>query len=495
MAKVLIIDDDSVFCKMFCLMAGQLGHKAVSAQRLHEGLQKVGNEPFDVVFLDVQMPEGNGLVDGLPQIRESASCPEVIIITGFGSPDGAELAIRNGAWDYVEKPASLERMMLPLLRASQYREEKACKKTPIALKRCGIVGNSPSLEACLNLVAQAAASDANVLIKGETGTGKELIATAIHENSSRAARDFVVVDCAALPESLIESMLFGHRKGAFTGATQDRDGLIKRADGGTLLLDEVGELPFAVQKTFLRVLHERRFRPIGAGTEIASDFRLIAASNRDLFDMVKAGDFREDLFFRLQTITLVIPPLRARREDIRELVLHHVSRICGFYRIDIKGISPDFIDALESFEWPGNVRELISVLERTITLTHDEPTLYAYHLPLYIRVKAARSAVFSTGLSSEEGKTSAAPAATLEGMTGGEAIATLQEARETAERHYLKDLIRLVGRRDIDKCCALSGLSRARFYQLLKKYDLLRPGLSGVVKRIRLQLSSNPRNL
>jgi two-component system, NtrC family, response regulator len=471
MAKVLIIDDDPQFCQMWCLMAEQLGHEVASTQRLGDGLQKVRSELFDVVFLDVQMPDGNGLVDGLPQIRETSSCPEVIIITGFGTPDGAELAICSGAWDYVEKPASLDRMMLALLRASQYREAKSCKKTAIALKRCGIVGNSPSLEACLDQVAQAAGSDVNVLIKGETGTGKELIATAIHENSSRATGHFVVVDCAALPESLIESMLFGHRKGAFTGATHDREGLIKQAHDGTLLLDEVGELPFAVQKAFLRVLQERSFRPIGASSEIASNFRLIASSNRDLFKMVKAGDFREDLFFRLQTITLVVPPLRERLEDIPELVLHHVNRICSYYRIDTKGISPDFIDALESYEWPGNVRELIHVLERTITFTHDEPTLYAYHLPLYIRVKAARSAVSNARSPQEEAGSSAVPPPAPESIAGGGAIATIQQVRESAERQYLADLIRQVGR-DVDKCCGLSGLSRARLYQLLKKYNL-----------------------
>lgn len=469
MAKVLIIDDDPEFCRVFCRMAGQLGHAAVSVQRLGDGLLKVYSEAFDVVFLDVRMPDGNGLVDGLPQIREAPSCPEVIIITGFGSQDGAELAICSGAWDYLEKPASLERMMLALLRASQYREAKACRNTAMALKRGNIVGNSPGLAGCLDLVAQAAGSDVNVLIKGETGTGKELIAAAIHENSPRAAGNFVVVDCAALPESLIESMLFGHCRGAFTDATHDRVGLIKQADGGTLLLDEVGELPFAVQKAFLRVLQERRFRPLGSSREINSNFRLIAASNRDLYQMVKAGHFREDLFFRLQTITIAVPPLRSRVEDIRDLVLHQVHRICRYCRIDGKGISPDFIEALESYEWPGNVRELIHVIERTITLTRDEPTLYACHLPLHIRVKAARNSVSHSPAAQKASDSPPTPGSA--GTSGNHPLTTLQQARESAERQYLADLIRSVGR-DIERCSRLSGLSRARFYQLLKKYEL-----------------------
>lgn len=472
MPKVLIIDDDPQFCRMFCAMAERLGYIVASAQSLHRGLEMVRSEPYDVVFLDVRMPDGNGLIEGLPQIRETESAPEVIIITGYGSPDGAEIAIRSGAWDYVEKPASLDRMKLPLLRAIQYREERRTKKTPVALKTCGIVGHSPQLMACLDMVAQAATTDANVLIKGETGTGKELIATAIHENSRRAQENFVVVDCAALPESLVESTLFGHKKGAFTGAVQERQGLIKRADGGTLLLDEVGELPLSLQKAFLRVLQERRFRPVGGTNEIASDFRLLTATNRDLFEMVKTGDFREDLFFRIQTITIVVPPLRERMEDIPDLVLHHVNRICGYYGIDSKGISPDFMEALQSYEWPGNVRELLSVIERILTLTRDEPTLYACHLPLYIRVKAARHAV-STQMADHDRKAEPTEAASshISPAPSAPISSSLQEVRDNAERQYLMELLGQVGR-DIEKCCRISGVSRARFYQLLKKYDL-----------------------
>jgi len=197
--------------------------------------------------------------DDKPMIRQTPSMPEVIIITGAGDPDGAELAIKSGAWDYIQKPSSIEAMTLPLVRALQYREEKKSKKPPVALKREHIVGNSPHMKRCLDLLAQAANSEASVLITGETGTGKEVFAKAIHANSSRADKSLVVVDCTALPETLVESVLFGHEKGAFTGADKAHVGLVKQADGGTLFLDEVGELPRSIQKSFLRVLQEQSF--------------------------------------------------------------------------------------------------------------------------------------------------------------------------------------------------------------------------------------------
>lgn len=262
MGNVLVIDDDKNVCTAISNAVERMGHKTVHALTLKEGLEKACSDSFDVVFLDVQMPDGNGL-DILPPIRGTPSSPEVIIITGFADPDGAELAIKNGAWDYIEKPCSVQEMTLPFIRALEYREEKKAAKVPVALKREGIVGSSPKLGACLDLLPQMSNSVANVLITGETGTGKELFARAIHENSPRAGKNFVVVDCAALPDTLVESVLFGHQKGAFTGADKAQDGLVKQADRGTLFLDEVGELPLSIQKSFLRVLQERRFRPVG----------------------------------------------------------------------------------------------------------------------------------------------------------------------------------------------------------------------------------------
>jgi two-component system NtrC family response regulator len=332
LAKVLIIDDDEIMSAMLTEMVSRMGHDASKALTLQDGLNKVLEGGVDVVFLDIRLPDGNGL-DALPLIRKAPSSPEVIILTGFGDPDGAELAMRNEVWDYLQKPSSVKDMTLTLSRAIQYRDEKKSHKPPLVLKREGIMGGSPQMEAVMNLLAQAASNEANVLITGATGTGKELFAWAIHNNSRRAERNFVVVDCTALPETLVESILFGHEKGAFTGADKMRDGLVKQAHGGTLFLDEVGELPLTIQKSFLRVLQDHSFRPIGGKDIIESDFRLIAATNRDLGRMAAEGMFREDLLFRIRTLNIDLPPLRNRLADIVDLTKFYIAKFCNRYGI------------------------------------------------------------------------------------------------------------------------------------------------------------------
>jgi len=292
MADILIIDDDQLICTTLSHVVRAQNHTPACAFSLKEGLAMASARSFDVVFLDVRLPDGSGL-DIVQALRDTPSSPEVIIITGFGDVDGAELAITHGAWDYLEKSASIDEIILPLERALQYRAERQAKARPTALKLEGIVGSSPPMRTAIELLAQAAASDANVLVTGETGTGKELFSWAIHANSPRAGKNFVVVDCAALPETIVESVLFGHERGAFTGADRSKTGLITQAHGGTLFLDEVSELPPSVQGSFLRALQERRFRPVGSVREVTSDFRLIAASNRNLDEMVKrAGSAR-----------------------------------------------------------------------------------------------------------------------------------------------------------------------------------------------------------
>jgi two-component system, NtrC family, response regulator len=262
MAKVLIIDDEPMMSDVLAKMVQRLGHQVVSSQTLKEGLTQAAFSGFDVVFLDIFLPDGNGL-EALPEIRSTKSTPEVIIITGSGDPDGAALAIKNGAWDYIQKPSSLEGMTLPFIRALQYREEKLARKPLTVLNRSGIIGNSPSILKCLDQVAQVAASDLNVLITGETGTGKELFARAIHDNSLRMKKNFVVVDCTSIPENLVESTLFGYAKGAFTGADRSFDGLIKQADGGTLFLDEVGNFHSPSKRSFCGSCKNIVFDPCG----------------------------------------------------------------------------------------------------------------------------------------------------------------------------------------------------------------------------------------
>lgn len=467
MPKVLIIDDDRVFCDMLSLRVKQMGLEVACALTLKEGLAEVVSTAFDIVFLDVRMPDGSGL-EILPQVKATPSTPEVIIITGQGDADGAEIAIKNGAWDYIEKPSTMQQMVLPLSRALQYREEKLAKRPPLVLKRDNIVGNSPLMSSCLDLLAQAAGGVANVLITGETGTGKELFAQAIHENSDRDGRRFVVVDCTALPESLAESMLFGHVKGAFTGAHRTRDGLIRQADGGTLFLDEVGELPLNTQKTFLRVLQEHRFRPIGSKEEVESHFRLISATNRDLDKMAVEGSLRQDLLFRLRAFAIRLPPLRERREDIKDVVLYHTAKLCERDGLAMKGFSPEFFDALSAYDWPGNVRELVNTLESALNAARQENILFPTHLPVHIRVRMVRNAF------EKETRPLSATTETALRPTTFPAMKTLREtAVAAAERQYLEELMALT-EGNINEACRISQLSRTRFYALLRKHGMHR---------------------
>lgn len=464
MAKVLIIDDDPMMNEALTTVVGRMGHSVDTAFTLRQGVDLAEAGAFDVVFLDVRMPDGCGL-DYIGQIRQAPSEPEVIIITAYSDVNGAKLAIENGAWNYIHKPSSLEGMTLPLMRALQYREEKA-KHTPVNLKREKIIGSGAKITSSLDDLARAANCRANVLIEGETGTGKEIFARTIHENSDRAGKNFVVVDCASLPESLVEGILFGHERGAFTGADRAREGLIAQAHGGTLFLDEVGELPPALQKSFLRVLQERRFRPLGSSNEQASDFRLVAATNRDLDEMVRQERFRSDLLYRLRSLRISLPPLRDRKEDIRDLVQFSMNRLSTLNATQIKGFSPDFFEALSRYDWPGNVRELLNVMEHVFATASQEATLFACHLPTSIRIQVAQSFVNSELDSKAEPRS-----LDEEAITDSSTITSYREFRKNTERGYLKRLVLLTGG-DKKQACRLSGLSRAHLYQLLKENDI-----------------------
>ncbi len=464
MAKVLIIDDEQGICDLLKRIVGRLGHDAVCRGSCEEGLREVLSNPYDVVLLDVQMPDGSG-IDLLEDIRGTPSSPEVIIMTGFGSPDGAELAIENGAWDYIQKTSSPKKIMFSLTRVLQYREGLEEAKGPaVALKMRGIVGGSLSMQSCFDEVAQASVSETNVLLVGETGTGKELLARAIHENSPRAVHHFEVVDCAALPAPLVESLLFGHRKGAFTGAEKSREGLIKQAHKGTLFLDEVGELPFSLQKVFLRVLQERRFRPVGGEREVNVDFRLVAATNRSLDEMVAEGTFRGDLLFRLKGQTIHLPPLRERHGDMASLLTYYLTIICQRYGIGVKGFSVEFLETCSNYAWPGNVRELVSCVETAILAARHEPTLFPKHLPKDIRIHAVKESVRKGTVSKGwAGKP----------FISGNGFPSFGDFRKLAmrelERTYFDDLMAHAGG-DVKKARKVSELGRSRFYELLRGY-------------------------
>ncbi|TWI67227.1 two-component system NtrC family response regulator [Desulfobotulus alkaliphilus] len=476
MADILVIDDDVVFCETMASLIQRMEHGFHAFHTLREGVAFLSGHSVDVVFLDVRLPDGNGL-DAIPRIRASLGNPEVIILTGLGDPDGAELAIAAGVWDYLVKPFSVKQTRLSLDRALRYRLEKQQAREPEPLDLSSVVGEGPAMKACYTLLAQAARSDSRVLITGETGTGKELFARTIHDNSGRSKGEFVVVDCASITETLLESTLFGHKKGAFTGADSDRTGLVKMADGGTLFLDEVGDMPLSIQKSFLRVLQERRFRPVGETRELTSDFRLIAATNRNLQEMVEEGKFRQDLLFRLWTISLRLPPLRERgAEDIRGLSRVHIRNLCQKAGVAMKEPAPDFLEVLLAYDWPGNVRELFNVLEVAFVASRENRTLYAMDLPPEVRIRVMRAALSDGGGNDALGESRAfSPVPSFPAMENalpeslqGD-LPSLKDFKTEMEALYLDVLMKRTGGSP-QEMMSVSGLSKSHFYALLKKY-------------------------
>lgn len=472
MGKILIVDDNLMIQNMLAALIAGMGHQAWAAGSLCEGLQLAERHAVDLVFLDVRLPDGNGL-EALPRFRQLAACPEVIVVTGVRDANGANLAVNSGAWDYLQKPLAKHEIVLQIQRALDYHDKKSVVSPRVNLKRDEIYGHSASLSRCLDAVARCAATDISVLITGETGTGKELFARAIHANSDRAGGNFVVVDCAALPEKLLESILFGHVKGAFTGADKTNQGLVAQADGGSLFLDEVGELPLEAQKSFLRVIQEQRFRPVGSEMEVRSDFRLIAASHRDLDVMVRDGAFRSDLYFRLSAFKLHLPPLRERSGDVQDLTMRYIFNLCQKNRLAIKGVLPEVLEILAAYPWPGNVRELIHTIEKAILAEPQNPTLYPFHLPAEIRIAHIRAAADEKAGAHDPGKRVGDATDFPDGLPPLKAFRRMMY--DQLEHRYLSRLMEKTGA-DIGAACRISGLSRSRFYDLIKKHGIA-PGL------------------
>ena len=463
MSQILIIDDDPQICTILSELVKSMGHRPCTTTRLEKGLRLAQQRDFDLVLLDLEFPDGDGL-QILPDLLKAPSRPEVIIITGTSGYRGAELAFKYGAWDYVEKPFILAEVSLPIERALQYRRKKEPAQIPVTLKRLGILGESPAILGCLEEVARASATKASILITGETGTGKELFARAVHANSNRSEGPFTVLDCGALPDTLAESTLFGHERGAFTGAEKKQEGVICQANRGTLFLDEIGELSLNVQKSFLRVLQEHRIRPIGGTSETEVNFRLVAATNQDLTRLVAENRFREDLFFRIRAIEIRIPPLRDRKKDIYEITTRKADQLCRDYGLETKGISPEFMDVLNCQRWPGNVRELINALEFAIAAAQQDPILFPKHLPPEYRL---------AHLKSEQNRPEGKANSVAERFDTKEHFPTLAEYRARFEKNYLRMLLRL-SQGNRHEASRLSGISQARLYGLLKKYDLSR---------------------
>jgi len=458
MSYTLIIDDDPRICLVFTEVLKELDLEFETANSLAQARVFIENKEFDLILLDLELPDGNGL-DLMPELNALPAPPEVIIITGTGNARGAELAFKYGAWDYVQKPFLLNEIILPITRALQYRGEKQAAICPVPLIRKNIIGESAPVQRCMKEVAKAAATDVSVLITGETGTGKELFARAIHENSPRAGRPLVAVDCGALPDTLVESTLFGHEKGAFTGADKKQEGLISRADKGTLMLDEVGDLPLPAQRSLLRTLQERTVRPVGSTLEHPVDIRLIAATNLDLEKRVEKNLFRKDLLYRIRAMKITLPPLRDRVEDIQEIAVKKIHELASRYQMPPKALSQDVLKALSAHPWPGNVRELINLLEYTLASAGLDPTIFPKHLPPEYRI---------AGL---EFQNQQAPSINPTSIEPGQNLPSLTEFRSQAEKTYLKELITRVNG-DRKAACRISGISQSRLYGLLSKHRL-----------------------
>jgi DNA-binding NtrC family response regulator len=384
-ANVLVVDDEELYRRALERILQRVGHAVVAARDASEALAIVSGQPVDLVLADIRMPGINGL-ELVRQIHEITPDLPCIVITGYGGAEQSVEALRAGAYWYLEKPFDqnhldvVRRLVEQAIEVGRLRAENRNLKRELR----AIVGESPILRSVLDVVDKVADSDSTVLITGESGTGKELIARAIHERSRRADRMFVTVNCGAIPEELLESELFGHVRGAFTNAVHHREGRFSLADGGTIFLDEIGDMSPNLQVKLLRVLQDRSFEPVGSSKTQAVDVRVIAATNQDLEQAIRERRFREDLFYRLNVIPIEAPPLRERRDDIPLLVQHFLDAASRTRGRPAPAITPDALDLLCRHDWPGNVRELENLIERLVTLGSDRE-IAAADLPANLR--------------------------------------------------------------------------------------------------------------
>jgi two-component system response regulator HydG len=370
--EMLVVDDDAGHLATLKTIVGSWGYRVATANDGSTAVEMVKSQPFDLILMDVRMAEMDG-IEALRQIKAYNPAIPILIMTAYSSVASAVDALKAGAYDYLTKPLDFETLRLTVERAMEHTHLKVenrqlKKKLQGEFDWQNIIGTSPPMKALIEMVAMVAPSEATVLITGESGTGKELIARSIHYNSRRSKAPCVIVNCAALAESLLESELFGHEKGAFTGADKRREGRFKQAEGGTLFLDEISETSPTMQAKLLRVIQEREFQRVGGDETLTADVRILAATNRDLRDEVKKGNFREDLFYRLNVVMVEVPPLRARHVDIPLLAQHFMDRFAARNRKTIKGFSPQAMDLLIKHDWPGNVRELENAIERAVIL-------------------------------------------------------------------------------------------------------------------------------
>lgn len=456
MQRILIVDDEPDMTETCRRILGPAGYECLTANHAQEALSLLASERPDLLLTDLRMPEMDGM-EMLGRAKEIDPQMPVVLLTAHATLESAVAAVKAGAFDYLAKPFSIDQLKVAVERALT-RRRLELENLHLREQLRGIfgfeniIGRSNALRQVLELVRKAARSDANLLVLGESGTGKELIARAIHANSPRAAEPFVPVDCASLPENLLESELFGHERGAFTGATAAKQGLVEAANRGTLFLDELGELPLGLQVKFLRALQERQIRRVGGTRQIDVDIRVVCATNRNLRELVKAGEFREDLYYRIAVIDIALPPLRERQGDVELLAMSFLAKFARRGAATPQGFEPEAMAALEMYSWPGNVRELQNVVERACALAEAEMITLA-DLPPHLRTAAPPPDRPSAGES----------AATL----------TLKEAKERwvseLESAYVAELLRREGG-NVSQAARKAGVDRKTLHRLLNKH-------------------------
>jgi two-component system, NtrC family, response regulator AtoC len=448
--RVLIVDDDRDMC---VLLESQLKRRDINASwrsSAAEALDLLSVEDFDVLVTDLNLQGTSGLELCERVVQNRPDMP-VIVITAFGSLESAIAAIRSGAYDFVNKPFELDELVLTINRAMQHkslREEVKRLKEAVATTKGmdDLIGDSIGMRKVYDLMERVAETDATVLITGESGTGKELVARALHKRSVRQKGPFVAINCAAMPETLLESELFGHVKGAFTDAKQGRPGLFQQASNGTLFFDEIGEMPLGMQPKLLRALQERTARPVGGTEEIPFDTRIIAATNRDLETLVEAGKFREDLFYRINVVRLEVPPLRMRSNDVLLLAQYFLEKIAARSAKKVVGLSSGAAEKLLAYEWPGNVRELQNCVERAVALTRYD-TIVVEDLPEKIRDYRSTNIVVATEDASQ--------------------LLPMEEV----ERRYILRVLKTVGGNKTTAAKVL-GFDRRTLYRKLERYGV-----------------------
>ena len=463
-ARILVVDDERSMREMLAILLKREGHDVSVAENGRTAIDLLNQRPFDLVVSDARMPD----LDGLEVLRHARSInPSVIaiMVTAYGSPDLIRGVAQLGVNDYVEKPFNTEVLRF---RIRKELDRKRLQQENVLLKRAmhsanqfsNIIGNSSSMQQVFDLVETIAPTGSTVLITGESGTGKELVARAIHVRSPRSDRPFVAVNCGALTETLLDSELFGHMRGAFTGADGNRKGLIEVADKGTIFLDEIGEMSPMLQVKILRVLQERKFRRVGGTEEVDADIRIIAATNRDLAKMVADGQFREDLYYRINVIPVRLPALRERPEDIPLLAEHFVAKFAGQMNKPVTGISGGAMACLRTHAWPGNVRELENAMERAVALERT-PSVLPESLPEAVRGMDA------TATATPSGPAPGAPDPRVMPDKGFD----LERHVQHLEREYIAEALRRSGGVKV-KAAELLGMSFRSFRYYMKKYNL-----------------------